>query len=334
MAFRNSLGLFFSGLAGRVTKLSAFKVELELATAPSAATGPLLDDIRSATTSAPIADSTRLMLEQAQSTMPADYAVIDLGRGQEWLTSRLFIAAVMLERMRGVKVFVFLETAVAQTRRFVAICTLSEIRWSLACKYPWLETAWLRAYTTTIFPAVTPPGVTVPNGAAWLPDPLKIGPTPSPIKSSTGALEPWMARNIVGQFIQLLQTPAAVQSPSPALPGSVSAPPIPGLPASVSAPVVVQTSLPGDTWVTFASGTQERSAWVSRQMLEAMLPEEAFELWTDEARDAPRVRRTRSVLRRLGPFVALVRGDREYVRLVNRSVLLEELAKWFGEEPD
>jgi len=40
------------------------------------------------------------------------------------------------------------------------------------------------------------------------------------------------------------------------------------------------------------------------------------------------------VLRRLGPFVALVRGDREYVRLVNRSVLLEELAKWFGEEPD
>ena len=73
---------------------------------------------------------------------------------------------------------------------------------------------------------------------------------------------------------------------------------------------------------------------MSRQMLEAMLPEEAFELWTDEARDAPRVRRTRSVLRRLGPFVALVRGDREYVRLVNRSVLLEELAKWFGEEPD
>lgn len=90
LAFRKPLGHFLSGLAGRVTKLSAFKVELELATAPNAASGPLLDDIRSATTLASIADSTRMMLEQAQSTMPADYAVIDLGAGEEWLTSPVY----------------------------------------------------------------------------------------------------------------------------------------------------------------------------------------------------------------------------------------------------
>ena len=283
---------------------------------------------------ASIADSTRMILEQAQSTMPADYAVIDLGAGEEWLTSRLFIAAVMLERMRGVKVFVFLETTAAQAHRFVAICTLSQIRWSLACRYPWLEAAWLRAYTT-VFPAFAPAGVTVPNGAAWLPDPLIISPAPSPIQSATGALEPWNARNVVGQFIQLLQIAAElVQPPTSALPASVSGNPTPVTPASVSTPVLVQSSFPGDTWVTFASGTQERAAWVSRQMLEAMLPEEAFESWLDEARDAPRARRTRSVLRRPGRFVALVRGDREYVRLLNRSVLLEELATWFGEEPE
>jgi hypothetical protein len=112
-------------------------------------------------------------------------------------------------------------------------------------------------------------------------------------------------------------------------------PPAPAGPASVSSPVVVVKSpSPGDTWVTFASGTQERAAWVTRQMLETMLPAEAFELWTDEARDALRAKRTRSVLRRPGPFVALVRGDREYVRLVNRAVLLEELAAWFGEEAE
>lgn len=336
LAFRNSLGDFLSGLAGRVTKLSAFKVELELATAPNAAAGPLLDDIRSATTLATIADSTRMMLEQAQSTMPADYALIDLGTGEEWLTSRLFVAAVMLERMRGAKVFVFLETTPAQTRRFVAICTLSEIRWSLARVYPWMEAAWIRAYTT-VFPAYapssTPAGVTVPTGAAWLPDPLTIIPAPSPIQSSTGALEPWSARNVVGQFIQLLQiAPPATQVAPTTFPAPALA--TPTLPASVSAPVVVQSLSPGDTWVTFASGTQERAAWVSRQMLEAMLPEDAFERWTEEARDAPRARRTRSVLRRPGEFVALVRGDREYVRLLNRSVLLEELAAWFGEEPE
>ena len=233
----------------------------------------------------------------------------------------------MLERMRGVKVFVFLETTPAVARRFVAICTVSKIRWSLACLHPWMEAVWLRAYTN-VFPAFAPSttgtGVTVPNGAAWLPDPLTITPVPSPFQSSTGALEPWTARNVVGQFIQLLQIAAPAAQP-----------PLPTVPASVSTPaVVVKTQIPGDTWVSFASGTQERAAWVTRQMLETMLAADAFELWTDEARDAPRARRTRNVLRRPGPFVALVRGDREYVRLVNRSVLLEELAVWFGEEPE
>jgi hypothetical protein len=45
------------------------------------------------------------------------------------------------------------------------------------------------------------------------------------------------------------------------------------------------------------------------------------------------MRRTRSVLRRVVPYVALVHGDREYVRLVNRAVLLEEGAASLGEEP-
>ncbi len=332
LAFRRPLSSFLSGLASRVTKLSAFKVELELATAPSAATGPLLDDIRSATTAAAISDSSRAMLEQAQSTLPADYAVIDLGAGEEWLTSRLFIAAVMLERMRGVKVFVFLEATPAVAHRFVAICSVAELRWSLAGMFPWLEAAWLRAYTT-VFPAYppasTPAGTAVPDDAAWLPDPLAINPSPSPIQSATGALEPTSARNVVGQFIQLLQA-----NPVAASPVAAAATPAPAGSAKTAVPAAVPSALPGDTWITFASGTLERAAWVTRSMLEAMLPQEAFELWTDEARDAPRARRTRSVMRRAGPFVALVRGDREYVRLVNRSVLLEELAAWFGEEPE
>ena len=323
LAFRKPLSQFLNGLAGRVTKLSAFKMELELATAPSAAQGPLLDDIRSATTSASIADSSRTMLEQAQSTAPADFAVIDLGAGEEWLTSRLFIASVMLERMRGAKVFLFLQTTPGTARRFVAIATIAEVRWSLACRYPWLEAAWQRAYMS-VFPAYPPAGVTVPPGALWLPDPLTLSPIPSPIQSSTGALDPWMARTVVSQFIQSLQSPAQAVAPAAA-----------AVPASVTAPVVtVQPQAPGDTWVTFDSGTSERAAWVTRPMLESMLPPEAFELWMDEARDAPRAKRTRSLLRRPGPFVALVRGDREYVRLVNRSILLEELAARSGEEPE
>lgn len=326
LAFRKPLSAFLNGLSGRVTKLSAFKVELELAAAPSAAAGPLLDDIQSATTSAEMLNSTRMMLEQAQSTMPADYALIDLAAGEAWLTSRLFIAAVMLERMRGVQVFVFVESTPATARRFIAVGWLPKIRWLLACRYPWLEAAWQRAYLS-VFPAYapspSPAGVAVPYGAAWLPDPLTIAPDSSPIRSNTGALDPIMARTVVGQFIQLLQVPPSGIATAAAVPASVMAP-----------FETVKTPLPGDTWVKFASETQERAAWVTRSMLETMLAADAFDLWMDEARDAPRAKRTRALLRRPGPFVALVRGNREYVRLVNRQTLLEQLAAHSGEEPE
>ena len=77
-----------------------------------------------------------------------------------------------------------------------------------------------------------------------------------------------------------------------------------------------------------------RASWVTRELLEGLLPAECFDRWADAGRDSPRSRRTRSVLRRPSSFVALVQEDREYVRLVNRSMLLEEIAASLGEEPD
>lgn len=120
-AFRRPIAAFVTALGTRVTKLSVFKVELELVPATSATSTPLLDDIRTATTSAPISDSSRMMLEQVQSGTLADYATIDIGTGDEWLTSRLFIAATMLERMRGLQVMVFLESTTTTHERFVAV---------------------------------------------------------------------------------------------------------------------------------------------------------------------------------------------------------------------
>lgn len=319
-AFRKPLGDFLGGLAARVTKLSAFKVELELAAVPSAAISPLLDDIRSATTPAAINDSTRLMIEQAQSTLPADFALINLGSGEEWLTSRLFIAAVMLERMRGVQVLVFLENTPATTRRFVAVASLKQVRWLLAQQFPWLEAAWARAYIS-IFPGTQQSPAPLPNGSAWLPDPRTLSMIPSPIESSSGAVNSWQARQIVSQFITLLQEPSIVGSPS-----AVS---------SAAAAAVTPARAAMQPSVTLSSATNERASWVTRELLENLLPPEAFQLWADEGRDAPRMHRTRSVLRRPAPFVALVQGsDREYVRLINRSVLLEEIAASLSEEPE
>lgn len=313
VAFRRPLGDFLRGLATRVTKLSVFKVELELAAAvPSAAVSPLLDDIRSATTPAAISDSSRTMLDQAQSTLPAHFAEIDLGSGEAWLTSRLFIAAVMLERMRGAKVFVFLESTPTRRRRFLAVAPLAQVRWSLAQQFPWLEAAWARAYLI-VFPPNPPSAIEAPKGAAWLPDPRTLSMTPSPIESSSGALSPWQARQVVSQFLTLLQESASSST------------------AATVAPAPPQIRMQPS--VMLGSAMLERASWITRELLETLLPGEAFDLWTDAGRDAPRMRRTRGVLRR-PTFVALVQADREYVRLVNRAVLLEEIAASLGEEPE
>lgn len=187
IAFRQALTGFLGAIGGRVSKVSAFNVSIDLAAAKAPAATPLLDEIKSSTDQAQVSDSTRSMIEQAQSTVPADYAVIQLGTGDEWLTSRLYIAAVLMERMRGAKVLVFVERAAGVERRFVAVANIRQLRWQLATKYPWLESALVRALNAQM-------GGQDPRTAqmAW-------------VTNDTGALEPYQAQNLVRQFVDQLQ---------------------------------------------------------------------------------------------------------------------------------
>jgi hypothetical protein len=302
-AFRTSFGNLIHALGSRVTKLSLFKVEFELAPAIAATSMPLLDEIRTGTAPAVIADSAKAMLEQAQSTTPADFAEIAIGGGKEWLTSRLYIAAVMMERMRGMKVFVFVERGPATERRFLAVAPVRELRWALACRYPWLEAAWVAA-TKTAFPAPWRANApNLPEGAEWAMNPSSSVSTS--IVSETGAFAPYQARSLVEQFITSLQKP----------------PP--------------QNELVEGEWVALRGGSiKERAEWVTHEMLESLLPRQAFNMWAPALPDAPRAKRTRSVLRRKNAFVALVQDDREFYRLVNRQALLEEIAASYSEEPE
>lgn len=194
--FRKPIGDFVSAVGGRVSKLSIMSLQFELAAArPSAAT-PLLDDIRVATGAAPLSDSSRVMLDQAQSTQPADFSLIDLGAGENWLTSRLFIAAVMMERMRGVKVFVFVERAVDTDRRFVAVVDVRYLRWALARRFPWLQAAFVGA-------------------EALNPEDPKLTTTVKTL-SDTGAMEPLNARQLVQAFIDALRAPVVPAAAAPA----------------------------------------------------------------------------------------------------------------------
>jgi hypothetical protein len=324
LAFRKPLGEFLRALAPRITKVSAFKVELQLAEISAPAASLLLDDIKDANViPAAISDSTRMMLEQAQSTEPADFIAINIGEGGEWLTSRLYIAATLLQRMRQVKAVVFLESTAQSRRRFVAVAPLELVRWRLARAYPWLEAAWARAYLS-VFPAWGP--LPLPSGAGWLVDPVTASiQVPRP-ELPDGALEPLAARQVVGQFISLLQrgpTPAAVQ---PAAAGGAAGAPAAAAPAAAMAPI--QPS------VKFASGVEERASWITRSLLEKLLPDATFRHWVEDPVDSPRIVGTRRILRREAAFVALVDKNREFVRLVNRSMLMEQLAASASDETE
>lgn len=74
-----------------------------------------------------------------------DYAVMDLGKGQEWLTSRLFLFSLILGMVRNLRALVFVESASGVRRRFLATAAPEDVRKCLALRYPWLEEAWLRA---------------------------------------------------------------------------------------------------------------------------------------------------------------------------------------------
>ena len=77
---------------------------------------------------------------------PAEYTVVDLGTGRSWLTTRLFIAAILLKRMRSLKTFVFVESRDTIDKRFIGVVAPDVLRWALAREYPWLEESYARGY--------------------------------------------------------------------------------------------------------------------------------------------------------------------------------------------
>lgn len=292
LVYREPLGRFFRSLGERATRLSLFNVELELTAAHPPASAPMLEDIQHAPSSAQISDSSRALLDQVQGTAPADYALIDLGAGEEWITTRLFIAALMLERMRGLQCLVFTEQLQATDRRLVAVATPAQVRWGLARRFPWLEVAFVRANAEA-----QPTG-----GRDQLPDPKLVTAQASIVKSNTGALDPFMARQVVARFVELVQSgPAAGTQVPPAA--------------------------PSHEWITLSGGNLERAAWVTRPLLRELLPDEAFGAWAGESREQPRATRSQAVLSLRGAtFVALVDPDRGFSRLIDRRALLEEVA--------
>lgn len=155
LAYRRDIPALVRGLAGRVTKLELAGVSLELAKATafvpawSEAAGAL--DLRQRAAAIQVNDSTAMTFRaQLMEGGSADYAEVNLGTGQEWLTSRLFIMSILFARVKGIRGFVFVETSGNVRRRYVGWAEPENIRWALAKRYDWLEQAYAAAYSEIV----------------------------------------------------------------------------------------------------------------------------------------------------------------------------------------
>lgn len=196
LAYRKKIPVLMDGLVSRVSKLEFGWVSLELAKAkpfmPEWASATTGIDLRHKATSLQIIDTTaRTFMTQLMDDQRADYAEINLGSGHEWLTSRLFIIAILYQRMKSIHCFVFVETAEGTRKRYVGWAYPSQIRWALARQYPWLEQAYGQAYADYIGNAQN---IVVSNQG-------KLGYQYAPLDAGAGI-------EILRKFLERVQSPA------------------------------------------------------------------------------------------------------------------------------
>jgi hypothetical protein len=120
-------------------------VAIELAQSSARSPGPL-EEIRDAS-SASVADSSGALFASLLERPPADYALIDLGDGHEWLTSRLFAVSTFVARQRGLRAVAFTVTD-QPGPRLLGTASIEAVRRALGARYPWLELAYTEAWSS------------------------------------------------------------------------------------------------------------------------------------------------------------------------------------------
>lgn len=297
IAYYDKIPDLVRGIAGRVTKLQFSGISIELASAKPFApdwSGPNALDLRNNATSLQVTDSTAgTFLEQLRAEGTADYAEINLGDGQQWLTSRLFIIAILYARMKGIEHFVFLEKSGDVRKRYVGCADADKIRWALARRFPWFEQAFAAAYARSM------------NGdMPTLPDPpyIKIVNNQGRFGAPHAPNDPGPSIELLSEYLRLVQMPP-VGHP---------------MPPDEEDWVCIDTET--DTW--------EHALWLDAETLEELLGDD---LDTTMVRTTPwqaqdRQAQILKLLDQPGDFVALVSDEQRLDKLINRQLLLEQVA--------
>jgi hypothetical protein len=213
---RRPLAELVRGLGGRITKVSVMSVSLELAEAreirPTWTAQPGAD-LRGLSEAIMLNDSyagTLLSSLAAPGTM--DFMVVDLGAGDAWLTTRLFLFTALLERARGLRAVVFVHTRDHTSRMFLGISRPAEVQQALTAAYPWIADAW----TASIWEQLPTSDVPAPEEPDQRPVKDRLRPTIAiegyPGDALTGGQGHWLASELGQGFLRRVQSKT---TPSP-----------------------------------------------------------------------------------------------------------------------
>ncbi len=298
IAFRRDIGTFFTRALSRLKAVSVGGLSFELS---EQSAQPILGrdaavDIRHAGTENNVNDSTlRSFYAQIASRTPLEFAVVDLGQGNEWLTSRLYILSVILKRMRGLRAVVFVNTLNSIRGHYVGVCKSDAIRWRLAQSYGRYEAALaageLRAWSGTVAPVA----------------PVQAN---QRIDNDDGRfMNPDAAAELLRGFLAAIQVP---------LRPDASIDPGPWQELTRTPPIS-----PGES-PTFFENAEWLDTALTEKLLEGVLDPIAMPF--NEFQLADHAARTRIVFEHRAPWLSLVRADGRFHGLIDRSRMVEALA--------
>lgn len=181
---RKPIARFLDMVGQRATKISIGSLGIELPTMNQAQLG---DDVLTFRAEDPFmvvsSSAKRSLFSMFEQPGKFEFVAINLGRGQSWLSSRLYIFAIMLQRMKSLRCIVFLGAGPDTETQFLGATTPEKVRWGLARLQPWLETGYAQAYQQS------------------------VALSPLAIQNESGAMDPNMAEQIVRAFLNLLINP-------------------------------------------------------------------------------------------------------------------------------
>jgi hypothetical protein len=109
---------------------------------------PSLGDARSAGSAVALTSYSRVLLSQLGESGPANFVIVDVGHGNNWLVSRLYLFATILERTRSLRCIAFFGQTRDRNSQFLGLADPRAVREALANRHPYLWEALAVAYAS------------------------------------------------------------------------------------------------------------------------------------------------------------------------------------------